>query len=159
MQWTDKINRLSLVWLDVLLAIGGNIGANDRVNFLKGRKILVFADVDAYDYWKVKFKVRPQLEVYISNYLQKNTSEEDLNNHIDIAGWLIRWKQNPDTMTLPPDTPIQPIQQARHQLTLQELKRDLSPETLDEVAQLVEDMDLEIKSVSYIKPEENESID
>ena len=32
---------------------------NDRVNVLEGKKILIFPDVDAYDYWKEKFKVRP----------------------------------------------------------------------------------------------------
>lgn len=66
--------------------------------------------MDAYDYWKEKIKARPQLEVYISDYLQKNASEEDLGTHIDIADWLIRWKKAPDTMALPADTPIQPIQ-------------------------------------------------
>ncbi|MDY6278113.1 MAG: hypothetical protein SPL35_06835 [Bacteroidales bacterium] len=51
--------------------------------------------MDAYDYWKEKIKARPQLEVYISDYLQKNASEEDLGTHIDIADWLIRWKKAP----------------------------------------------------------------
>ena len=46
--------------------------------------------MDAFDYWKGKFKARPQLEVYISDYLQKNATAEDLENHIDIVDWLIR---------------------------------------------------------------------
>jgi len=46
----------------VWLATGGRSGVNDRVDILKNRKILVFAD------------------------------------------WLIRWKQAPETMTLPADT-------------------------------------------------------
>ena len=141
------------------LATGGRSGVNDRVNILQGKKILIFPDVDAYDYWKEKFKARPKLEIYISDYLQKTATEEDLNNHIDIADWLIRWHNDPDTVTLPPETPIQPIQQAQHALTIQDLKRYLSPDSIDQVAQLVEDLDLEIKSVTYIKPEENESID
>ena len=62
--------------------------------------------MDAYDYWKEKFKAHPQLEVYISDYLQKNASPQDLENHIDIADWLIRWKQVPNTMTQSADTPI-----------------------------------------------------
>ena len=57
-------------------------------------------------------------------------------------------------MTLPPETPIQPIQQAQHALTIQDLKRYLSPDSLDQVAQLVEDLDLEIKSVTYVEPQE-----
>ena len=141
------------------LATGGRSGVNDRVNVLEGKKILIFPDVDAYDYWKEKFKARPKLEIYISDYLQKSATEEDLNNHIDIADWLIRWHNDPDTVSLPPETPIQPIQEARHQLTIQELKQYLSPESMDQVTQLVEDLDLEIKSVTYIKPEENENND
>ena len=60
----------------------------------------IFPDVDAYDYWKEKFKARPMR----------------------------------DTVTLPPETPIQPIQQAQHALTIQELKRYLSPDSIDQVA-------------------------
>lgn len=111
--------------------------------------------MDAYDYWKEKFKARPQLEVYISDYLQKNASPQDLENHIDIADWLIRWKQAPDTMTLPADTPIHPIQQARLELVLNELRHYWSEETVQAAAPLIEDLDLEIKSVTYIKPNED----
>ena len=34
------------------LATGGMSGVNDLVNILQGKKILIFPDVDAYDYWK-----------------------------------------------------------------------------------------------------------
>ena len=111
--------------------------------------------MDAYDYWNEKFKARPQLEVYISDYLQKNASPQDLENHLDIADWLIRWKQAPDTMTQPADTPIQPIQQARLELVLNELRHSWSEETVQAAAPLIEDLDLEIKSVTYIKPKED----
>ena len=92
------------------LATGGRSGVNDRVDILKNRKILVFAD------------------------------------------WLIRWKQAPDTMTLPADTPIQ---QARLELVLNELRHYWSEETVQAAAPLIEDLDLEIKSVTYIKPNED----
>ena len=95
------------------LATGGRSGVNDRVDILKNRKILVFAD------------------------------------------WLIRWKQAPDTMTLPADTPIQPIQQARLELVLNELRHYWSEETVQAAAPLIEDLDLEIKSVTYIKSNED----
>lgn len=94
--------------------------------------------------------------MYISDYLQKNASPQDLENHIDIADWLIRWKQAPDTMTLPADTPIQPIQQARLELVLNELRHYWSEETVQAAAPLIEDLDLEIKSVTYIKPEDED---
>lgn len=81
------------------LATGGRSGVNDRVDILKNRKILVFAD------------------------------------------WLIRWKQAPDTMTLPADTPIQPIRQARLELVLNELRHYWSEETVQAAAPLIEDLD------------------
>ncbi len=115
--------------------------------------------MDAYDYWEGKFKVRPQMEVYIGDYLQKNASPEDLKNHIDNSDWLIRWKQAPDTMTRPADTPIQPIRQARLELVLNELRHYWSEETVQAAAPVIEDLDLEIKSVTYIKLKEDESID
>ena len=83
----------------VWLATGGRSGVNDRVDILKNRKILVFAD------------------------------------------WLIRWKQAPDTMTLPADTPIQPIQQARLELVLNQLRQYWSEETVQAAAPLIEDLD------------------
>lgn len=58
-------------------------------------------------------------------------------------------------MTLPADTPIQPIQQARLELVLNELRHYWSEETVQAAAPLIEDLDLEIKSVTYIKPKED----
>jgi len=84
---------------NVWLATGGRSGVNDRVDILKNRKILVFAD------------------------------------------WLIRWKQAPDTMALPADTPIQPIQQARLELVLNELRHYWSEETIQAAAPLIDDLD------------------
>ena len=46
------------------LATGGRSGVNDRI----------FLDVDAYDYWKEKFKARPKLEIYISDFLQRTAT-------------------------------------------------------------------------------------
>ena len=85
----------------------------------------------------------------------RKTHPQDLENHIDIADWLIRWKQPPDTMTLPADTPIQPIQQARLELVLNELRHYWSEETVQAAAPLIEDLDLEIKSVTHIKSNED----
>ena len=88
-----------------------------------------------------------------------------VNDRVDIrknrkilvfVDWLIRWKQAPDTMTLPADTPIQ---QARLELVLNELRHYWSEETVQAAAPLIEDLDLEIKSVTYIKPNEDENID
>ena len=64
----------------------------------------------------------------------------------------------PDTMTRPADTPIQPIRQARLELVLNELRHYWSEETVQTAAPLIEDLDLEIKSVTYIKPNEDEKM-
>jgi hypothetical protein len=58
-------------------------------------------------------------------------------------------------MTLPADTPIQPIQQARLELVLNELRHYWSEETVQAAAPLIEVLDLEIKSVTYIKLKED----
>ena len=58
-------------------------------------------------------------------------------------------------MTPPADTPIQPIQQARLEMALNELRHYWSEETIQAAAPLIEDLDLEIKSVTYIKPNED----
>ncbi len=42
--------------------------------------------MDAYDNWKEKFKARPQLEVYISDYLQKNVTGNGKKWH-NATGW------------------------------------------------------------------------
>ena len=141
------------------VATGGRSGVNDRVDVLEGKKLLIFPDVDAFDYWKEKFKGRPRLEVYISDYLQRYASEEDLQNHIDLADLLVRWSQAPDTVVLPTETPIQAIQEAGHALVLQEMREYLSSETVDAFAPLVEELDLEIKSITHITPTEDENID
>lgn len=52
-----------------------NASPDEIINHMR-YKFLVFPDVDAYESWKEKFKARPQLEVYISDYLQKNASPQ-----------------------------------------------------------------------------------
>ena len=94
--------------------------------------------------------------MYISDYLQKNASPKDLEGHIDIADWLVRWKNDPDTDVSLPETPIQPIHQAKLEMVLNELREYWSEETVQAVAPLVEELDLEIKSITYVKPKEDE---
>ena len=126
-------------------------------------KVLNIAEGDKYNCGEFatnnKFKARLQLEVYISDYLQKNASPQDLEDHIDIADWLVRWKNDPDTDVSLPETPIQPIHQAKLEMVLNELREYWSEETVQAVAPLVEELDLEIKSITYVKPKEDENID
>ncbi len=95
-------------------------------------------------------------EVPLSSVLPLQEFFQGAAIDIPIAGIVV---QAPDTMTLPADTPIQPIQQARLELVLNELRHYWCEETVQAAAPLIEDLDLEIKSVTYIKPNEDENID
>ena len=81
------------------------------------------------------------------------------NTHVVIADWLVRWKNEPDTDVSLPETPIQPIHQSKLEMVLNELREYWSEETVQAVAPLVEELDLEIKSITYVKPKEDENID
>ena len=63
----------------VRVSFGGKSGFNDRVEVLDGRKVIAFPDVDAYDQWCEKAAERPYLDITVSDYLQQNATEEELN--------------------------------------------------------------------------------
>lgn len=77
----------------VWLATGGKSQLSiDKLKILKGRTVVMFPDVDGYDYWLTKAK---ELESYgynvlVSDLLEKNATVDDRANRIDIADWLIR---------------------------------------------------------------------
>lgn len=116
----------------VWVATGGRSGLNSKVDILEGRQILVFPDVDAFDYWKEKLSQHPRLQCYISDYLQRVAGPE--HPSADIADWLILY---PDVSaaTLCAETPIHPIQQILNQ---------------PEVAALIADLDLQVKSITKL---------
>ena len=87
----------------IWLATGGKSQINDRLLVLKGRKVVAFPDVDGFQEWTEKLakytnpdSVTPGsaggLQITVSTVLQENATPEDLDNHIDIADWLIRLK-------------------------------------------------------------------
>ncbi len=82
------------------IAIGGKSQFNERLKVLFGRDVVAFPDVDGYNEWCEKVKDFPDLKISVSNLLQSNATPEDIENHIDIADWLIRWKLHPDTNKL-----------------------------------------------------------
>ena len=86
------------------LATGGKSQLGDKLLVLQGRKIVAFPDVDGFEVWSQKLSnyVIPgltgnlptgHLDITVSPILQQNASPEDIENHIDIADWLIR--ENP----------------------------------------------------------------
>ena len=142
----------------IWLATGGKSGFNDRVEVLDGRKVIAFPDVDAYDQWCEKAAERPYLDITVSDYLQQNATEEELNSGADIADLLIRWQQENDLPPVsgvsPVSDSIQPIQPIHENPVIAEIRKYISPEYLSEVAALIEELDLELVSVTHIPNEQ-----
>ena len=142
----------------IWLATGGKSGFNDRVEVLDGRKVIAFPDVDAYDQWCEKAAERPYLDITVSDYLQQNATEEELNSGADIADLLIRWQQENDlppvSSVSPVSDSIQPIQPIHENPVIAEIRKYISPEYLSEVAALIEELDLELVSVTHIPNEQ-----
>ena len=113
------------------LATGGKSQFNERLKVLYGRDVVAFPDVDGYTTWCEKVKEFPDLNISISNLLQCNATPEDMENHIDIADWLIRWKLQPET-----------FETEKRNITFEKVKPFISEEYQDEVLALIEDLDL-----------------
>ena len=74
------------------LATGGKSGlTSERLNSLKGRKIIVFPDIDAFKDWQQKIFTFPHLDIRISRLLEDNATPADRAAHIDLADWLLRF--------------------------------------------------------------------
>lgn len=135
----------------IWLATGGKTQLGDRLDVLKGRKVLVFPDIDAYAAWREAFAKKPFLSVTFSDILEKEGTPEDRAAQIDIADWLLQWQSNccvPSVPLVPERNTAQP---EGTNPVLAEVARYFSPESLPEVAALIEDLDLEI--ISIIPPE------
>lgn len=117
----------------VWLATGGKSQFNERLNVLQGRDIVAFPDVDGYEAWVQKAAALPCLNIKVSDILQKNATEEEREQHIDIADWLIKWKLEPRSEA--------PAQMNR---TFQKVAKYFSPECHEEILGLIEDFDLEV---------------
>lgn len=79
----------------IWLATGGKSQFNARLSVLKGRTIIAFPDVDGYDLWRRKAAEMPELQITVSDLLERVATPEDRKNHIDIADLLIREMLNP----------------------------------------------------------------
>lgn len=131
----------SSYWSDYIwLATGGKSQLNDRLQVLKGRKIVAFPDVDGYQEWKEKLSQINGLEISVSDILEKSATDEDRNNHVDIADLLIRQHRKVYI-------PINPVEEQRDPmkhptfLKMQELVKFKNEE---EVALLIDDLGLEM---------------
>ena len=78
----------------VWLATGGKSQLSiDKLRILQGRTVIMFPDVDGFEYWTGKAKEVEAIgcKVIVSDLLEKNATNEDRMNKIDIADWLIRY--------------------------------------------------------------------
>jgi len=81
----------SAFWPEYIwLATGGKSQLNDRLQVLRGRKVVAFPDVDGYLEWKEKLSRVRGLNIVVSDVLEKEATFEDRANHVDIADLLIR---------------------------------------------------------------------
>ena len=76
------------------LATGGKSQlSQEKLSVLSGRKTIAFPDIDGYEEWKKKLTAA-EIDITISDILQRYATEEQRKAHIDIADLLIQWKQN-----------------------------------------------------------------
>ena len=93
MQKTGGIMRLPISEQAVeLMGHRGKSGLTaERLASLKGRKIIVFPDVDAFKDWQQKIFTFPHLNIRISRLLEDNATPADRAAHIDLADWILKY--------------------------------------------------------------------
>ena len=77
----------------IWLATGGKSQLSiDKLKVLQGRTVIMFPDVDGFEYWSYKAKEVEAIgcKVVVSDLLEKNASDVDRTNKIDLADWLIK---------------------------------------------------------------------
>jgi hypothetical protein len=85
----------------VWLATGGKNGAKwthaSVCKVLAGKKVVLFPDVGAFDSWKSKgllISATAGCRLYVSDLLEKNATNEDRVNGLDLADYLLRVQDN-----------------------------------------------------------------
>ena len=148
----------------IWLATGGKSQLNDRLQVLRGRKVVAFPDVDGFSEWKEKLSRVRGLDITVSDVLEKEASFEDRENHVDIADLLIR-QHRKEHMDI---TPVERYEEPRMHPTFLKLKglvggydMDLLAGVdnikeledvgyLEELALLVNELDLEVEGVKKV---------
>ena len=129
---------------------------------LQGHKVLAIPDVDAFDYWTKYFGERPYLGVKISRMIEDEATPEEREAQIDIADWLIQAYGSRKPAPVSSVSPISPTKQEKRPETeyanpvAREVAKYFSPEVMPEVAALIDDLDLQLVSITHIKPEDHE---
>ncbi|RYU96248.1 DUF6371 domain-containing protein [Emticicia agri] len=90
---SEKTALIASVYLPqfIWLAVGSlsNLTAN-KCKVLKGRKVVLFPDLNAYDKWIAKAReLPPSIKVRVSDFLEQHATPEDRAKGLDIADYLI----------------------------------------------------------------------
>lgn len=127
----------------VWLATGGKSGLNERLNVLRGRKVVAWPDVDGFQEWSDKLGQLSGYDITVSPLLQQVATPEDFAAHIDIADWLIRKR---DVM---PGT-----ERVYHSRSFLRAARFLDPVLADDVEALIDELGLEFWGAERVEEEE-----
>ena len=138
----------------VWVATGGKTQLGSKLSVLQGRKVLVFPDIDATAEWREKLSSLPGLNFTFSTILEDEATAEDRAAQIDIADYLLSRHCHPkrsEGSSVPPvplrsgtEQPIYSNPVAR------EVAKYFPADVMPEVAALIEDLDLELVSVTQI---------
>jgi hypothetical protein len=139
----------------IWLATGGKSQLNDRLQVLRGRKVVAFPDVDGYLEWKEKLSQVRGLDIVVSDVLEKEATFEDRAKHVDIADLLIRQQREEHVAVVvvekagvfggfeEPGDPMDAGDALLHP-TFLKLKKLVGAGNMEEVALLVAGLDLEV---------------
>jgi len=133
----------------IWLATGGKSQLNDRLQVLRGRKVVAFPDVDGYAEWKEKLSKVPGLDITVSDVLEKEASFEDRARHVDIADLLIRQHRKERLAVEAAEAFEELLDTGDYgnpltHPTFLKLKKLLAVDNMEEVAILVAGLDLEV---------------
>ena len=140
----------------IWVATGGKTQLGPKLSVLQGRKVLVFPDIDATLEWREKLSSIPGLSLTFSTILEDEASAEDRAAQIDIADYLLRCYCHPELSEGSPVPPV-PLRSGTEQPiysnpVAREVAKYFPADVMPEVAALIDDLDLELVSVTQIKP-------
>lgn len=126
------------------LATGGKSQLKaEKFAIMGDRKITAFPDVDGYDDWCRKLREIPDLNVTVSDVLQRNATPQDFLDHIDIADWLLRERGRfPCHSERSPQGGVEESPR-RHSRTFLEVQKYISPENWENVEAFIDELKLE----------------
>ena len=140
----------------IWVGTGGKTQLGPKLSVLQGRKVLVLPDIDATAEWREKLSSLPGLNFTFSTILEDEATAEDRAAQIDIADLLLRQASCPAS-TGHPSVPPVPLRSGTEQPiysnpVAREVAKYFPADVMPEVAALIEDLDLELVSVTQIQP-------